>query len=181
MAGLLGSAPRPVPDTYNWYARLDGTLGSAGSPSISERGTLYGTNLDPSNNLVGPPFGNSSGWIGTGTDLSRGFGLGIGYYFAPRFRGDLTLFVYPYLDPQTDRVMTTETIDLPMTEKPLYQYSLRSGRLVGLDNHRVECLPIKSREVLKQIAAGNPEWESLVPEGVAKIIKERKMFGYRER
>ena len=111
------------------------------------------------------------------TDLEGGLLESLGRLF----RGDLTLFVYPYLDPQTDRVMTTETIDLPMTEKPLYQYSLRSGRLVGLDNHRVECLPIKSREVLKQIAAGNPEWESLVPEGVAKIIKERKMFGYRER
>ena len=111
------------------------------------------------------------------TDLEGGLLESLGRLF----RGDLTLFVYPYLDPQTDRVMTTETIDLPMTEKPLYQYSLRSGRLVGLDNHRVECLPIKSREVLKQIAAGNPEWETLVPEGVAKIIKERKMFGYRER
>ena len=90
-AAIPVPVPRPFPETYNWYVRLDGTLGSAGGPNISERGTLYGTNLDPSNNLVGPAFGNSAGWIGNGTDWSRGFGLGIGYHFTPRFRGDVTL------------------------------------------------------------------------------------------
>jgi hypothetical protein len=95
------------------------------------------------------------------------------------FRGNLTLYVYPYCDRTTQAVMTAETLELPPDIYPLYDYARRVGRIVALDNHEPNCLAINSREVLKLIAAGDSRWESMVPESVAKLIKERKLFGLR--
>jgi hypothetical protein len=40
-------------------------------------------------------------------------------------------------------------------------------------------LPIFSRDVLRLIRIGDPAWEKMVPDGVAALIRERGMFGYR--
>lgn len=96
------------------------------------------------------------------------------------FRNDLTLFVYPYTDRETGKLLTADTITLPAESQPLYDYVLRSGRVVGLDNYDAKCLPIDSRDVLKRIAAGGG-WEDMVPPAVVKLIKERQLFGHRSR
>jgi hypothetical protein len=97
------------------------------------------------------------------------------------FRGDLTLFIYPFLDRKSSEVMTIDNMALPADNKPLYDYAVRAGKIIGLDNHDPNCLAIHSREVLKMIAAGDSNWESMVPPAVCKLIKERKMFSYRVR
>ena len=43
-----------------------------------------------------------------------------------------------------------------------------------------EYLPIYSRDVLRRIASGDTEWESMVPGEVAALIKKRLFFGYRK-
>jgi hypothetical protein len=95
------------------------------------------------------------------------------------FRGDLTLFVYPYCDSKTGTMMTVDNLELPATDNPLYDYGMRTGRIVGLDNHNPDCLKIQSRDVLRKIASGNPEWEAMVPPAVATLIKDRRLFGCR--
>ena len=60
------------------------------------------------------------------TDLEGGLLESIGRLF----RGDLTLFVYPYLDPKTDQPMTVDNLKLPETDHPLFQYGVRTGRIV---------------------------------------------------
>jgi hypothetical protein len=52
------------------------------------------------------------------------------------------------------------------------------GSFVPLDNYRDDYLSIFSRDVLKRIAGGDPSWESMVPEVVAELIKQRSFFGY---
>jgi len=93
------------------------------------------------------------------------------------FRGDLTLFVYPYLNRTTGELMTVENLDLPPDRKPLYDFAVRAGRIVGLTNHNPDCLAIDSRAVLKMIAAGDLAWETMVPEPVVQLIHERGLFG----
>jgi len=46
-------------------------------------------------------------------------------------------------------------------------------------DYRPEYLPIFSRDVLGKIKSGEPDWESMVPAQVAKIIKERNLLGYK--
>ena len=43
---------------------------------------------------------------------------------------------------------------------------------------KLDYLGIVAMNVLADIEAGNPDWESKVPPKVAEIIKSRKFFGY---
>jgi len=96
------------------------------------------------------------------------------------FRGDVWLFIYPYVNRTTGELMTVGNLDLPPDRKPLYEYAVRAGRIVQLENHNPDCLKIDSRNVLKLIASGDPAWEKMVPEGVVKLIRERGLFGCRK-
>ncbi|MFO0676858.1 MAG: hypothetical protein U0169_10005 [Polyangiaceae bacterium] len=97
------------------------------------------------------------------------------------FRGEVSVFVYPFLDPERREKVSAESIRLPRSEQPLYDYLYREGRFVPLDNHDEECLSIKSRDVLARIAAGDSTWETMVPRGVAELIKGRHLFGHARR
>jgi hypothetical protein len=41
-------------------------------------------------------------------------------------------------------------------------------------------MEIFSRDVLTRIETGTPGWERMVPEKAASVIKERRLFGYKE-
>ncbi|HEY2786148.1 MAG TPA: hypothetical protein VGJ05_14370 [Fimbriiglobus sp.] len=97
------------------------------------------------------------------------------------FSGDMTLFVYPYLDRTTGELRTVETLALPPEAKPLYDYVVRAGKVVALANHDPACLPIDSRDILKKIASRNPEWEKMVPPPIVQLIKDRNLFGYKKK
>ena len=43
-----------------------------------------------------------------------------------------------------------------------------------------ENLEIFSREILKMISNGESGWESMVPDGIAEIIKTHHLFGYHD-
>lgn len=90
MAGVPVPAPMPVPEVFNWYVRADFTYGVSGSTSVRERGMVFGRDRDPSQ---GGPFGLDADFFthehDEGTRL--GWGGGVGYYFSPRFRGDVTI------------------------------------------------------------------------------------------
>ena len=47
-----------------------------------------------------------------------------------------------------------------------------------LRNIHEDCLPVTSAEVRARIMAGDSSWVGMVPEQVARIIKERRLFGY---
>ena len=57
---------------------------------------------------------------------------------------------------------------------------MRNKRIVDITNYNPEFLEIYSREILRKIACCVKGWETQVPEGVAEMIKERGMFGYKE-
>lgn len=94
-------------------------------------------------------------------------------------RNDLTLYVYPYSN--RGKLLTVQTLELPTESRPLYDYAVQAGRVIGLENYDAKCLPINSRDVLKKIAEGDVTWEEMVPPEVVKLIKERHLFGHRRR
>jgi len=97
------------------------------------------------------------------------------------FRGDVTLFVYPFCDRKTGELTTVDNLTLPADAKLLYDYGMKAGKVVGLANHDPACLPIDSRGVLKKIASGESDWEVMVPPAIVQLIKDRGLFGYRKR
>lgn len=81
-------APRPVPETFKWYLRADIGMGLQHDLSISENGLLYG---DTAATEAAAPFGMSSSWFNDDFDTFFVGGVGVGMYFSPRWRGDITV------------------------------------------------------------------------------------------
>ena len=62
--------------------------------------------------------------------------------------------------------------------RQLYGYLVERGCIVQLENFDEAVLHIFSPDVLAKIQSGAPGWEWMVPDGVADVIKQRRLFGY---
>jgi opacity protein-like surface antigen len=83
-------APVPIPDyAARWYLRADLGVGFANADP-SENGIMYGRDLylyqDKSH-----PFGTPASWSNDDAEAVLNYGAGVGYYWSPRFRTDITL------------------------------------------------------------------------------------------
>jgi hypothetical protein len=103
---------------------------------------------------------------------------GIHENFGRLFKNDLRIFVYPMRPAPDDVLRSVHNLDVEPALRPLYDYLAMRGSFVPLDNYRDDYLSIFSRDVLKRIAGGDPSWESMVPEVVTELIKQRSFFGY---
>ncbi len=91
--GVPVPAPVPIPEYKSgWYFRADIGGGFLQEPDLSESGLVYGNPIGGNfQALTGTNFG-TDGFLNFGLDSSALFtgGIGLGYYFSPHFRGDLT-------------------------------------------------------------------------------------------
>ena len=98
--------------------------------------------------------------------------------FGRLFKNDLKLFVYPMLHMPDGDVVSVLDMKVEPELQPLFDYLAGRGSFVCLDNYKPEYLSILSRDVLKRIAAGDKEWETMVPDTVADLIIKRSFFGH---
>jgi len=101
--------------------------------------------------------------------------------FGRLLKNDLKVYVYPLQRSTTDELETIHTVKVKPDLQPLYDYLVRRGSFVQLDNYNPEYLPIFSRDVLKRIATGDESWDEMVPPQVAEIIRRRGFFGYKKK
>ena len=85
---------------------------------------------------------------------------------------DLAARASPALPPRGERGIVTG-------DRDAYTYLVESGCIEQLDGFHEEYLSIFSREILKKIKVGDSSWESMVPLGVAEVIKRQSFFDYR--
>lgn len=108
--------------------------------------------------------------------LSGGLFEGLGRLF----KHGLEIYVYPLLD-ENEKIISSKNLKLyDEAIKPIYEYFRSKGQIIDIENFELKNLKIFSYKVLKKIQESDQSWEKDVPETVAKIIKERKLFGYRE-
>jgi hypothetical protein len=100
--------------------------------------------------------------------------------FGRLFKNDLKIYVYPLQRSDADELQTIHTVKVKPDLQPLYDYLVRRGSFVQLDNYNPKFLPIFSRDVLKRIASGDETWDNMVPPQVAEIIRRRGFFGYKK-
>jgi hypothetical protein len=100
--------------------------------------------------------------------------------FGRLLKNDLKIYVYPLQRSPGDDLQTIHTVKVKDDLQPLYNYLVRRGSFVQLDNYNPKYLPIFSRDVLKRIAEGDESWDQIVPLQVAEIIRRRGFFGYRK-
>ncbi|NRB61571.1 MAG: TonB-dependent receptor [Saprospiraceae bacterium] len=98
--------------------------------------------------------------------------------FGEFFIHNVKIYTYPALQEGSEELMTTQNLPLPEGVKFLYQHLLESKQIVDITGFNPNILHIFSKEVLRQIRAGRAEWENMVPPKVARIIKEKFLFGY---
>lgn len=97
--------------------------------------------------------------------------------FGRLFKNDLKVYVYPLCDPETGDPVTAATLQVARHLKHLYAYLLENAYIEGLEGVDPDCLRVSGREVLERIRDGDPTWEQMVPEPVARLIRERGLFG----
>ncbi|HEX2874894.1 MAG TPA: hypothetical protein VHP33_26770 [Polyangiaceae bacterium] len=97
--------------------------------------------------------------------------------FGRLFKNNLKLYVYPYLDPETDKLSTVDNLEVAADLSKLYGHLVDRGCILPLHNYDPACLKVFSRDVLELIKSGDPSWEQMVPPEIAEIIKRRGFFG----
>ncbi len=97
--------------------------------------------------------------------------------FGKLFFKDLRVYLYPMVND--DGTLTdSENLKVHPRMKELYKFFKYNGKVVDITDYDPSILTIFSRIVLKAIADGDDGWEAMLPPGVAKIIKEKSLFGY---
>ncbi len=112
------------------------------------------------------------------TDLSGG----IMEAFGKLFKRNVTIYLYPYLEKTKEGsvLLTSNNLKVDNNLKELYKYFKNNHRLKDITDYNPEYLDIRSRRILRQISEGESGWEKYVPNGVADLIKEKGMFGYKQ-
>jgi len=96
--------------------------------------------------------------------------------FGRMFRHDLRLYVGPALDSSRDELVTVHNLKIPVHLKHLYLHLLENGYIRELTDVRREYLSIFSPAVLEKIRQGDSDWVDMVPDAVAKIIRDKYLF-----
>ena len=93
------------------------------------------------------------------------------------FKNDLKLYVYPLLDVKTGAQISATNLRVAPNLRHLHAYLVENRYIESLRDYDEKCLSIFSRDVLQKIRSNDPTWEAMVPPEVAKIIRERNLFG----
>ncbi|WP_250435811.1 TonB-dependent receptor [Hanstruepera flava] len=97
--------------------------------------------------------------------------------FGKLFFKDLRVYLYP-MQNDDGTLTTSENLKVHPRMKELYKFFKYNGKVVDITDYDESTLSIFSRTVLKMISEGEDGWEPMLPEGVAKIIKDKCLFGY---
>ncbi|PTX62952.1 hypothetical protein C8N46_102353 [Kordia periserrulae] len=98
--------------------------------------------------------------------------------FGKLFYKDLKVYLYPMKRKETGELINSNNLKVHPRMKELYKFFKYNGKVVDIFDFENDILHIFSRQVLKMIADNEEGWEEMLPDGVAKIIKEKNLFGY---
>ena len=96
--------------------------------------------------------------------------------FGKLFYKDLRVYLYP-MQNEDGTLTNSENLKVHPRMKELYKFFKYNGKVVDITEFDTSNLSVFSRTVLKMIADGEEGWEDMLPEGVAKLIKEKSLFG----
>ena len=96
--------------------------------------------------------------------------------FGELFTRNIKIYVYPVL--KEGQLIHANNLPVPEGIKFLYKYLLENKHIVEIDRFNAELLPIFPQNVLSMIKSGKEGWEEFLPQGLAEMVKEKKMFGY---
>ncbi len=96
--------------------------------------------------------------------------------FGKLFFKDLRVYLYP-MQNEDGSLTNSENLKVHPRMKELYKFFKYNGKVIDITDYDTSILSVFSRTVLKMIANGDEGWETMLPEGVSKLIKEKSLFG----
>lgn len=96
--------------------------------------------------------------------------------FGRLFKNDLKLYVYPWKEPSTGSLISATNLLVEPHLRHLYQYLYENQFIQPLRDYDPACLGISSNQALEKIKDGDKNWQAMVPEKVADLISNRKLF-----
>ena len=98
--------------------------------------------------------------------------------FGKLFVKNLKVFLYP-MKLKNGKIINTSNIQVANKVKDLYKFFKSNKILIDIENYNENLLDIYSAEVLSEIKNNKSGWEKKLPAEVNKLIKDKKLFGYR--
>jgi len=98
--------------------------------------------------------------------------------FGRLFGRNVKLYTYPATSGEVDGLYSVENFVISHKLNYLYQYLIETNKIEDLENSNKTLLQIFSDDVIEMIQKNEEGWENLVPNKVAKAIKEKQMFGF---
>ncbi len=93
------------------------------------------------------------------------------------FRGQVKLFAYPTVSPETGELETADKISISPRLVHLYTHLLDNGFIVPVQQLDTEQLHVNPGDVLRKIQSGDPTWVDFVPASAAALIQKNELFG----
>jgi hypothetical protein len=98
--------------------------------------------------------------------------------FGKLFFKNVKVFAYPVLN-EDGVIINSDNLKVHPRMKELYKFFKYNNKVQDVEDYNEDHLKIFSREVLTLINNGDPKWEEMLPNGVTKLIKDQKLFGYK--
>jgi hypothetical protein len=99
--------------------------------------------------------------------------------FGKLFLRNVRFYIYPAREQGSQTLITTQNLPVPDNIHFLYDYLLENKNIVDIQHFNPDILGIYHKEVLKMIQQGISGWEEKVPVEVARLVKEKRLFGYK--
>ena len=93
---------------------------------------------------------------------------------------DTIFYLYPLKNHETGEIITGKNVKIPEKYKFLFEFFMKQGRFVEIQNFDSTIMDILTRNVYNMIQNNETDWEKMLPEGIAEIIKEKKLFMEKE-
>lgn len=103
---------------------------------------------------------------------------GIMEAFGKLFSKNMKIFLYPYIEKDTGKLLNSKNLKVNINLKELYKYLRYNNKIIDVEILHKKNLLIYPKEILSKIYLGEKGWESKVPKVVAEMIKNRGMFNY---
>ena len=107
------------------------------------------------------------------TDLEGGLMESLGKLF----RSGVKLYVYPWLNRETGKIVTLESLKVSSNLHHLYAHLVENHFVEDIRGYNPDYLSVYSSAVLKKLQSGDASWAKQVPPPIAEVIKAKKLFG----
>jgi hypothetical protein len=79
-----------------------------------------------------------------------------------------------------EELITSKNLMLTDDTNYLYQFLIKNKMILDITDAKREWLWINSQIIITMIKDNIPGWEAMVPKYIAKEIKKKRLFGYKE-